>query len=1016
MLTIKFYHFLNILVVILLSFYGYNCIDSKHENKTKTTTTLTWKTNLNYQKTFQFMQNLENNYPNLIQLISLGRSVQNNDIWLLRISTEQQSKSGKQPKIKNHENLFKYYDQSRTILRPTIKLLSTIHGNEPLGKQLLLSLAEYLVIGYEHHQDKRIRQILNTINIEIVPIINPDGFSIAIEGDCSGIRSPGHRWNGRENANNIDLDQNFFINLNDDDNGLQFKHQQQQQIQPETLAIMTWIISNPSFILSANIHSGLNVIAYPYYFKNQTTLDDKIFENISKNYINSLRNSTEFLTSDSCLQSKHFRNGYTHGYEINPIDYQQNDDPEQQSGQLGQPGQQPQYTMSEFNYINTNCLEIDLYLSCCKYPNSSQLETEWLNNRESLLKFIETAHWGIKGLILDESTQQPIKSAIISIDNINGHNITSSLNGEYWRILLPGIYQITVSAFGYQTKTSKIIVNNLNPTSATILNFTLQRNNQTKSSSSSIEIEDFQFNKTELLPDFHTETKFIHHNYIEMEKLLKEFHQNYSHITRLYSIGRTVEKRKLYVLEISDNPGQHEIGEPEFKYIANMHGNEVVGREMILLFAKLLLENYGHHNYIDWLINNTRIHLMPSMNPDGYEQSNLGDCDSLIGRNNANNVDLNRNFPDQYRLYKENRRQELETLAVMNWLRQYPFVLSANLHGGALVANYPFDGNNYTNNGYHDGYNGTPDDQLFRYLALIYSKNHPNMHKGHCFKKCVDNELTNEYYPNGIINGADWYVLYGGMQDWNYLHTNCFEITIELGCQKYPPANELRRLWQENRRPMLIFIQQVHHGIKGVISDSKTNQSIIDAEIHINSSTHIVKSVQPYGDYWRLLLPGTYQITVRKSGYQSKSHTITLMNNTNDNDHLVMKTAMIINFSLEPLSYYHQQQTTDSFVIITVILLLIFSIIFFTFCMSIVWCPTIILRLMNRTRLFNLCFDCDPRKLFTITTTSSSSNNNHNNHHYNNKTNTFYYSKLNNIQDLIDDTDDDDDEIIMMNR
>ena len=67
-----------------------------------------------------------------------------------------------------------------------------------------------------------------------------------------------------------------------------------------------------------------------------------VFENISKNYINSLRNSTEFLTSDSCLQSKHFRNGYTNGYEINPIDYQQNDDPEQQSGQLGQPGQQPQ--------------------------------------------------------------------------------------------------------------------------------------------------------------------------------------------------------------------------------------------------------------------------------------------------------------------------------------------------------------------------------------------------------------------------------------------------------------------------------------------------------------------------------------------------------------------------------------------------------------------------------------------------------------------------------------------------
>lgn len=39
---------------------------------------------------------------------------------------------------------------------------------------------------------------------------------------------------------------------------------------------------------------------------------------------------------------------------------------------------------------------------------------------------------------------------------------------------------------------------------------------------------------------------------------------------------------------------------------------------------------------------------MPSMNPDGYERAIEGDYQSLTGRNNANDVDLNRNFPDQY--------------------------------------------------------------------------------------------------------------------------------------------------------------------------------------------------------------------------------------------------------------------------------------------------------------------------------------------------------------------------------
>ncbi|KAH3826724.1 hypothetical protein DPMN_128634 [Dreissena polymorpha] len=63
----------------------------------------------------------------------------------------------------------------------------------------------------------------------------------------------------------------------------------------------------------------------------------------------------------------------------------------------------------------------------------------------------------------------------------------------------------------------------------------------------------------------------------------------------------------------------------------------------------------------------------------------------FLFRNNANGKDLNRNFHDLIHDAAVKPVQP-ETQHVIDWLDDYNFVLSANLHGGSkLVANYPFD-------------------------------------------------------------------------------------------------------------------------------------------------------------------------------------------------------------------------------------------------------------------------------------------------------------------------------------
>lgn len=54
--------------------------------------------------------------------------------------------------------------------------------------------------------------------------------------------------------------------------------------------------------------------------------------------------------------------------------------------------------------------------------------------------------------------------------------------------------------------------------------------------------------------------KFRHHNYADMELFLRKYSSEFPSITSLYSVGRSVEHRELYVMVISVNPMVHELG------------------------------------------------------------------------------------------------------------------------------------------------------------------------------------------------------------------------------------------------------------------------------------------------------------------------------------------------------------------------------------------------------------------------------------------------------------------------
>ena len=129
----------------------------------------------------------------------------------------------------------------------------------------------------------------------------------------------------------------------------------------------------------------------------------------------------------------------------------------------------------------------------------------------------------------------------------------------------------------------------------------------------------YSFKSPDLINEDFILPQYTH--YEDLKNLLHELASRYPDLARVHSIGKSVEGRDLLVLEISKNVKQRDLGEPMVKYVANMHGDEAVGRELLVYLAQYLLHNYGKDRRVSKLVNRTDIFLMPSMNPDGFEKS-----------------------------------------------------------------------------------------------------------------------------------------------------------------------------------------------------------------------------------------------------------------------------------------------------------------------------------------------------------------------------------------------------------
>jgi hypothetical protein len=124
-------------------------------------------------------------------------------------------------------------------------------------------------------------------------------------------------------------------------------------------------------------------------------------------------------------------------------------------------------------------------------------------------------------------------------------------------------------------------------------------------------------------------------------------------------------------------------------------------------------------------------------------------------------------------------------------------------------------------------------------------------------------------FEYGITNGAAWYIIFGGRQDYVNWYLGGREITLELSTAYRLESEFLDEYWQKNERSLLNYLSQCLYGIRGTVTDRESGE-IVGAQIFIenhDSAYSVVHSSANHGDFYRLIKEGSYDLVVSAPGY-----------------------------------------------------------------------------------------------------------------------------------------------------
>lgn len=343
----------------------------------------------------------------------------------------------------------------------------------------------------------------------------------------------------------------------------------------------------------------------------------------------------------------------------------------------------------------------------------------------------------------------------------------------------------------------------------------------------------------------------------EVEAYVKDYNQRFPQLTKLVSIGKSLEGRDIWALKISDNAQERELDEPAMLFNSMHHAREVMGPEVGLDIIEYLLENYAADAKVTSWVDNNEIWVMPMFNVDGNNK--MWNQDSWWRKNvrGGYGVDLNRNYPAGWnscngssgsrssQTYRgPEPASEPETKAMMAFVEDVRPVFDISYHSYSELVIYP--------------YGCRPERAQTKEVVEKIGKE---------VARLID------YDP-----GTAWELLYnadGGDIDWMYDAYQVIPFVIELNGRSqgfHPDYYKWRdRTVERNRDGWQYLIDRAHgSGVRGVFTEN--GKAVNDFTIEVfkveGNKTQLFQNYVGHrtGAYHLVLNPGNYELKFSTNG------------------------------------------------------------------------------------------------------------------------------------------------------